>query len=43
MLVRDGTTEAWPRMPKTEIAEKLVESMIMALNKNTADKEPADV
>ena len=43
MLVRDGATDAWPTMPKTEIADKLVETMIMTLKQKSADREPADV
>ncbi|WP_332923245.1 bifunctional phosphopantothenoylcysteine decarboxylase/phosphopantothenate--cysteine ligase CoaBC [Candidatus Puniceispirillum sp.] len=43
MLVRDGTSEAWPKMRKTEIADKLVAAMIMTLNETVADKEPANV
>ena len=43
MLVRDGKAEAWPKMLKTEIAEKLVEAMIMTLTPNHADRELANV
>jgi hypothetical protein len=43
MLVRDGKAEVWPKMLKTEIAEKLVEAMIMTLTPNHADRELANV
>jgi phosphopantothenoylcysteine decarboxylase/phosphopantothenate--cysteine ligase len=47
ILVRDGTSEAWPQMPKTDIADKLVAAMITTLHQKSAlapsdDREPAD-
>lgn len=47
ILVRDGTSEAWPQMPKTDIADKLVAAMITTLHQTSAlaasvDREPAD-
>jgi hypothetical protein len=43
MLVRDGKAEAWPNLLKTEIADRLVEAMIVMLTPNHADREPANV
>jgi phosphopantothenoylcysteine decarboxylase/phosphopantothenate--cysteine ligase len=42
MLIRDSKTESWPSMRKTEIADKLVEHMIMALNQKPARETSAD-
>ena len=42
MLIRDSKTETWPKMRKTEIADKLVEAMIKTLNQKPTRETSAD-